>query len=175
MAMRVTGSRPLRLARHAILFTALFMVGCQAGTLGGLGQSADTSDMTQPDGKQQKKPDGPYFAEFRDIPIPINAKIDFDDLLVLGGGEGWIGRLVLNVGYSMTDMYAFYEREMPRFGWTRITSVRAAISTMTYQRGERIASVTLQGRMTGGATIYFTVAPASGGANTGQPAAPGRS
>ncbi|MDA1310518.1 MAG: hypothetical protein O2985_13060 [Proteobacteria bacterium] len=84
-----------------------------------------------------------------------------DNLLVLGSEDGWIGRLALTTGHSMTDMYAFYEREMPRFGWNKITIVRSAITTMTYSRGMRIATITLQRRTTGGSSVEFTVAPGS--------------
>lgn len=59
----------------------------------------------------------------------------------------------------MTEMYAFYEREMPRFGWDQITIIRSSISTMTYSRGGRIATITLLPRTTGGSNVDFTVAP----------------
>lgn len=85
----------------------------------------------------------PRFTQFTDIPIPANAEVDLDNLLVLGTEDGWIGRLALTTGHGMTDMYAFYEREMPRFGWDQITIIRSAISTMTYGRGPRIATITL--------------------------------
>ncbi len=63
----------------------------------------------------------------------------------------------------MTEMYAFYEREMPRFGWEQITIIRSAISTMTYTRGARVATITLQPKTTGGSVVDFTVAPGTGG------------
>lgn len=100
------------------------------------------------------------FSQFDDIPIPADADMDLGQTLVLGDDEGWIGRLSLDVGHGMTDMYAFYEQEMPRFGWQQITTVRARISTMTYQRGPRIATITLQPTLTDGTVVDFTVAPA---------------
>lgn len=100
------------------------------------------------------------FAQFSDIPIPADASMDLGQTLVLGDAEGWIGRLSLDVSHGMTDMYAFYEQEMPRFGWEQITTVRARISTMTYRRGDRIATVTLQPTLTNGTAVDFTVAPA---------------
>lgn len=116
----------------------------------------------------------PRFTQFSDIPIPANSEVDLDNLLVLGAEDGWIGRLALNTGHGMTDMYAFYEREMPRFGWEQITIIRSSISTMTYSRGLRIATITLQSRTTGGSTVDFTVAPGAGAgtANVVQPLAP---
>jgi len=69
----------------------------------------------------------------------------------------------------MTEMYAFYEREMPRFGWDQITIIRSSISTMTYSRGGRIATITLLPRTTGGSNVDFTVAPGSDSRATGVP------
>lgn len=112
-------------------------------------------DAAKNDGESQV----PRFTQFTDIPIPANADVDLNNLLVLGTEDGWIGRLALQTDHDMTDMYAFYEREMPRFGWDQITIIRSAISTLTYSRGARIATITLQSRATGGAQIEFTVAP----------------
>lgn len=107
--------------------------------------------------------DGPVstFNQFSDIPIPTDADLDLDQSLVLGGEDGWIGRVSLDVGYDMTEMYTFYEREMPKFGWQQLTTVRAKISTMTYSRGSRVATITLQSELTGGTYVDFTVAPAN--------------
>lgn len=109
------------------------------------------------------------FKQFTDIPIPNDADLDLEQSLVLGTEDGWIGRLSLDVSHPMIDMYAFYTREMPRFSWQQLTTVRARISTMTYRRGARVATITLQARTglgaaTGldtGTIVDFTVAPAN--------------
>lgn len=109
------------------------------------------------------------FKQFTDIPIPTDADLAIEESLVLGTEDGWIGRLSLDVGHPMIDMYAFYTREMPRFSWEQLTTVRARISTMTYRRGTRVATITLQPRSSlgtlsnlgTGTTIDFTVAPAN--------------
>tara|TARA_E500000318_G_scaffold66790_1_gene61529 strand:- start:985 stop:1578 length:594 start_codon:yes stop_codon:yes gene_type:complete len=167
-------ARPL-----AVLATMsiLALGACVPGEFPSFGQSTSTGapskrDADQPGAQTASRSEGPQFAEFRDVPIPANAEIDFDNLLVLGAEDGWIGRLALTAGYKMPDMYAFYEREMPRFGWIKITSVRSAISTMTYSRGDRIATVTLQSRTIGGTAIDFTVAPANPLANKSSILAP---
>ena len=103
------------------------------------------------------------FTEFTDIPIPEKSDLDLDKMLVLGGDDGWIGRLSLKSGFAMTDMYSFYEREMPKFGWEKLSTVRSAISTMTYGRGDRIAIITVQPRTTGGSRVDFTVSPSTKG------------
>ena len=103
----------------AVIVTALALSACVPQGFPSFGQSTKTGapsdkDAGQPGAQTQDRSDGPQFAEFRDVPIPANAEIDFDNLLVLGAEDGWIGRLALTSGYKMPDMYAFYEREMPR-------------------------------------------------------------
>lgn len=129
---------------------------------------ARPKDATNQDGETET----PRFTQFTDIPIPAHAKVDLDNLLVLGTEDGWIGRLALTTGYEMTDMCAFYEREMPRFGWNQITIIRSSISTMTYGRGPRIATITLQPRTTGGSSVDFTVAPGTDGRTANNPRQP---
>ena len=74
--------------------------------------------------------------------------------------------LALSTGHGMIDMYAFYEREMPRFGWNQITIIRSSVSTMTYSRGPRVATITLHPKTTGGSNVDFTVAPGAQGSAT---------
>ncbi|WP_420566420.1 hypothetical protein [Thalassobaculum sp.] len=139
-----------------------FLLGACVNNPFGSGFAATDERVTAISGNQQDPSDGPInrFAQFDDIPIPVDAEMDLGQTLILGSAEGWIGRLSLDTGYGMTDMYAFYEQEMPRFGWEQVTTVRARISTMTYQRGPRIATITLQPTMTRGTLVDFTVAPA---------------
>lgn len=129
----------------------------------------DPGARPQDAASQNGETETPRFTQFTDIPIPANAKVDLDNLLVLGTEDGWIGRLALDTGYEMTEMYAFYEREMPRFGWDQITIIRSSISTMTYSRGGRIATITLLPRTTGGSNVDFTVAPGSDSRAAGVP------
>jgi hypothetical protein len=90
--------------------------------------------------------------------MPANAEVDMDNLPALGSEEGWISRLALTIGHSINDMHAFCERETPRYSWNKITFIRSAISTMTYSRGMRIATITPQRHTTGGSNVEFTVA-----------------
>ncbi|MEQ8587371.1 MAG: hypothetical protein RLO01_18450 [Thalassobaculaceae bacterium] len=149
-------------APAAALLLALSLAGCVDGPLGG-GFAETGRQATPVSGITQDRDGGEgrinSFAQFDDIPIPVDAEMDLGQTLVLGDREGWIGRLSLDVTHSMTDMYAFYEQEMPRFGWERITTVRARISTLTYERGPRVATITLQPTLTDGTVVDFTVAP----------------
>jgi len=109
---------------------------------------------------------GPGFAQFSDIPVPAGASMDVERSLVLGERESWIGRIVMTVGLSADRSYDFFFNEMPRFDWSPVTTVRAETSVLTYTRGERVATIQVQGRTIGGAHVSVTVSP------KGRPAPP---
>ena len=112
-------------------------------------------------GDQNAATERPKFEQFDDVPVPQNARLDLERSLILGSRDGWIGRLVYGAPFSMTQMFVFFEQEMLRFGWQPLTAVRAAISTLSFQRGNRIATIILEQRITGGATVSMTMAPAA--------------
>ncbi len=142
----------------------LLLSACQV-PLQGLNTTPTGAAPTETSGRSaaETEAEKAMFTEFTDIPIPEKSDLDLDKMLVLGGDDGWIGRLSLKSGFAMTDMYSFYEREMPKFGWEKLSTVRSAISTMTYGRGDRIAIITVQPRTTGGSRVDFTVSPSTKG------------
>ncbi len=99
------------------------------------------------------------FAQFSDIAVPPGAKMDVDRTLVLGARDAWIGRLAFTIGMAPTAAYDFVIREMPKFGWSEITSVRSGSSVITYSRGDRIATVQIDARTLGGSQVHMTVSP----------------
>lgn len=105
------------------------------------------------------------FAQFTDLPLPAGNSIDLDRTLVLGGEGNWTGRLALTTQSRVGEMYDFFRREMPKFGWSEIASARAASSFLTYQREARIATIQIVSGRLLGSSIDITMAP------RGQPAA----
>lgn len=101
----------------------------------------------------------PAFARFNDIPVPDGATMDLGRSLVLGDRAAWTGRLVMSVPDDAGRIYDFYFREMPRFAWSKVTSVRAETSVLTYARGERVATIQIRRSTMGGAAISMTVSP----------------
>jgi hypothetical protein len=125
---------------------------------------------TNPLSPSSSRPEGtsaaPSFSQFSDVPIPAKASMDVDRSLLLGNGDGWVGRLVYTTWGSASGLYDLYRSDMPSFGWQEITSVRASISVQTWQRGDRIATVQIRDT-TLGAEVILTVAPAIGAAPGG--------
>ena len=100
--------------------------------------------------------------QFTDIPIPAGARMDLERTLILGPRETWIGRLVFTSGAGPNDLFDFYNRELPRFGWTGITAVRAGTSVLSFSRAERIATVQISRTTLGGSEVLVTISPRGG-------------
>jgi hypothetical protein len=142
----------------AILVLATLVSACSGMT--GTSSSSSTNPSSTAD-------TGAGFARFTDIPMPGSNKIDLDRTIVFGIDRDWIGRIALSTSMSVGDTYDFYKREMTRYGWTELTSVRSATSVLSYQMDNRIATIQVTGQRFGGSQIDFWMNPrAAGGAST---------
>lgn len=94
-----------------------------------------------------------------DIPIPSGATMDNDRSLVLGVKDRWTGRVVMKLWKTAPEATAFYQQQMPAFGWEPIMAATSGISVMTYIRAERAATVQVETGSMWGSTVRVTVAP----------------
>lgn len=101
----------------------------------------------------------PGFAQFSDVPIPTGADIKMDRSFIFGAHDSWIGRVVLGESHNVGAMYDFYKANTPKYGWEEITSVRSAVSVLTYTRGERVLTVQIEGATLWGSVVGLTVSP----------------
>lgn len=168
---QITSSQRSRLARLRALLVAGACFGLAACPLASglpsanfpLGTSTEASspaagrDTAQSDSNQNAEKSS--FEQFSDVPVPNSASLNLKKTLVLGSNGGWIGRLDYDTPFTMGKMYAFFEAEMPKFGWQPITVVRTTISTMTYSRDRRVMTLILTPLLTGGSNIQVTMAP----------------
>ena len=157
--------------RVCTLFAAgslLIVAGCTSGS----GPSSNSGTST---GTSARTAIG--FAQFPDIAVPAGAKMDVERSLVLGARDDWIGRLAMSATGSTSEAYDFFLREMPKFGWQEITTVRSEVSVLTYSRGDRVATIQIRNKTLGGSAIDITVSPrgrlpAAAAASPSMPAAP---
>lgn len=126
---------------------------------GGVGQTATA------EGK-------PSFSQFADIPILAGSTMDMDQTLIFGTGDTWTGRLVMNAPSGSVETFDFYQQKTPQFGWREISSVRAAISILTYMRAGRVMTLQIRDNTLRGSRITAIVTPQKSDASL---AAPGRS
>ncbi|WP_239988467.1 hypothetical protein [Paramagnetospirillum kuznetsovii] len=94
-----------------------------------------------------------------DIPIPTGATMDNDRSLILSDRDRWTGRVVMTLSNSANEVTAFYQSQMPNFGWQPMMSVTSETSVLTYLRGDRAATVQVERRTVYGTTVSVTVAP----------------
>ncbi|BAE53134.1 hypothetical protein amb4330 [Paramagnetospirillum magneticum AMB-1] len=100
--------------------------------------------------------------------------MDNDRSLILSDRDRWTGRVVLTLYNSANEVTAFYQQQMPNFGWQPMMSVTAETSVLTYVRGDRAATVQVERRTVYGSLVSVTVAPkqsdSSGGGYDSAPA-----
>ena len=139
---------------------------CSAGLIAALTGCSMFSSST-PIAPSSRAIEGPAIdktqaQQFTDIPIPSGDRMDLDRTLILGPRETWIGRLVYTSSASPSDLFDFYGRELPRFGWASITAVRAGTSVLSFSRGDRIATVQIGRTTLGGSEVLVTISPRVG-------------
>jgi len=101
-----------------------------------------------------------------DIPIPPSASMDNDHSLILSDRDHWTGRVVMRFSQQTTELVAFYQAQMPAFGWEPVMSVTSETSVLSYVRGDRAATVQIEKSMLGLNTmVSVTVAPRQSGAS----------
>lgn len=124
------------------------------------GQSGATNGTTGAPAAPEKA-----FNRFPDIPVPTKADMDNKRTLVFGSGETWYGQLGLDTGHNTDSMFDFYKQELPGFNWLEVTSVRAPVSVLTYERQGRVLSIQIEkASLGGGAKVTLTVSPRGGAA-----------
>ena len=96
-----------------------------------------------------------------DMPLPAASKIVGSDSLIIGRGDNWVGRVTLSGVQTPTDIYAFFQSEYPRAGWTTVSAVKSKTSILVFTKGDRTATVELnEGPFTGPKTlIVITSSP----------------
>jgi len=140
---------------------AALLAGCQPVTVGGGTSPAQPVTATNASDKAPTEQSGvaPSFAQFTDLPMPENSRMDLENTWVLGSEENWTGRLVLAAGSNPILMYDFYQREMPKFGWAKVTTVRGNMITLVYDRESRVATIRISPNGSSASVVDVLIAP----------------
>ena len=155
--LAVSSLRLLAVCLIALSLTATACAPRRAGPVTPAG-AADTA----PAGSRASKANaagqqnGPI--EFADIPVPKGRQINVDKTMVVGT-DVWFGQLTFDTGFSAESMFTFYTRELPNYGWGKITAVRAQTSFMTYERQNRVMTVAITPTRIRGTEVTITVSP----------------
>jgi len=96
-----------------------------------------------------------------DMPLPQGARLVGGDSIIIGRGNEWVGRAVVNALQGATDVYAFFQSEYPKNGWTTVTAVKAKTSILVFTKGDRTATIEIVEGSLGGpkSVIIMTSSP----------------
>ena len=143
-----------RLFAVALIIAAVSLAGCTPRSPLGSGGGADRGGKGAAAGTQKQARE----VQFADIPVPKGRKINVDKTVVVGT-DVWYGQLTYDTNHSAESMFDFYNRELPSYGWHKITSVRAHTSIMTYDRQNRIMTLAIKPNRLLGSEVMISVSP----------------
>lgn len=152
-------TKPAALQLAAVLLVAIGIGACSSGP--GLSPNASFSS-SQPQADGQAGVSVPDIKRFPDIPVATKTRMENKRTLIFGSGEGWYGQLGMATEHDADFMFDFYQRELNRFGWQEVTSVRAPVSVLTYERSGRILSIQIENKQLLGTQVTLTVSPRGG-------------
>jgi hypothetical protein len=94
--------------------------------------------------------------------LPAGAKINHGQSLIMGSGDNWVGRVVLELDQNPNAAYTFFLEQYPPQGWTLVSAVRGKTSLLVFTKPDRSATVELtEGGVLGGSQAILTVTPKS--------------
>ena len=96
-----------------------------------------------------------------DMLLPQGARLNGSDSIIIGRGNEWVGRAVVNALQGATDVYAFFQSEYPKGGWTTVTAVKAKTSILVFTKNDRTATIEVADGSLGGpkSIIIITSSP----------------
>ena len=83
------------------------------------------------------------------LALPAGSAIKADQSLIIGSGESWVGRAVLDVGRDADAAYRFFLDNLPAQGWTVVAAVRGRQSLLVMSRQERTLTIEMSEPMLG--------------------------
>lgn len=135
------------------------LVGC-ANMPMGAGRSASTVDMGGADLLAQTQ-------------LPAGARILHEQSTVIGSGNQWVGRVVIDSARDPAAAFGYFLDNYPTQGWTLLSAVRAKTSVMVFTKQEHNVTIEIQeGNMLGGGSAIVVLTRAPRNANEVSPASP---
>ena len=127
------------------LFLFIFLVSCAGETLIPI-KGPETDGVPELN-----------FAQFDDIPIPIGSTLDQKNSIIISKKQAWLGRLTFESNKSQLEVFDFFRNELPKFGWKKLSEVRADSSLLNYTNNQRIASILIDPKTLLGSIVRITV------------------
>ena len=129
----------------ALCLTFLFLGGCASPVALSPGQSASAAPSVDFLGQTQ---------------LPAGTKILYEESLIIGSGDNWVGRVMLDVGKDSRAAYSFFLEQYPQQGWTLLTAIRGKTSLLVFTKQDRSATVEMnEGNLLSSTLVTLTVTP----------------
>ena len=93
------------------------------------------------------------------LALPPGSVIRADQSLIIGAGDNWVGRAVLDVGRDADAAYRFFLDHLSAQGWAVVTAVRGRQSLLVMTRQERTLTIEMTESLLSAPTVYMTMAP----------------
>ncbi len=139
---------------HRVLWAFLVTAGLAVGLSGCANTGSSTSVAVGPDGKLQNP-----VQLLGQLPLPPGAVIRADQSLIIGAGDNWVGRVMLDVGRDVDAAYRFFLETYPAQGWTVVSAVRGKNSFLVMTRQERTATLEMVHGGMMGSSVSLTMSP----------------
>ena len=131
--------------KFSFLFILLFLASCAGDSL---------LPVKGPEGDPGSELN---LAEFEDIPIPLNSKLDKEKSIIISKNRGWLGRLTFDTSEKQITVFDFFRNELPKFGWKKLSEVSSDTSLLNYQNQNRLASIQISDNTFYGSNVSITV------------------
>ena len=152
---RLQKTIPTWVVGAGLLFLITIVGGCsQTGTMSNISNQTNSTDKDP----QSSSASPSAFAQFPEIPIPPNTRINVDKTLVFGS-KPWFGQLTLGSFTGANRVFDFFRNNMPNLGWTPGQEVRGATHILTYENSDRKMTILITSRTLAGSEITITVSP----------------
>lgn len=139
---------------------ALLLVGCEAGS-SALQRQAATKATTNggASAAATRTSKESKLLDLGDFTLPAGSKLDDASTMVVGTDTRWFGRVVLRTTLTSVDTYNHFVGTMNGSGWNLITAVQGKTSVLTFVRGERVATVMIEGPALSSTLVTIMVTP----------------
>ena len=92
--------------------------------------------------------------------LPPGTKVIYEQSLIMGSGDNWVGRVMLDVGKDSMAAYSFFLDQYPQQGWTLLTAIRGKTSLLVFTKQDRSATVEMnEGNLLSSTLVTLTVTP----------------
>ena len=93
------------------------------------------------------------------LALPPGSFIRADQSLIIGSGDTWVGRAVIDVGRDTDAAYRFFMDNLQSQGLAVVAAVRGHHSLLIMTRQERTLTIEMSEAMLGSPTVSLTMAP----------------